>query len=75
MEEQSINEKGLKEVGILNARYQELAGEFDKLVDFMEGRPHDKGLYFVDAVIEYIEKLEEASMERYENQAKPKASN
>lgn len=38
----------------------------EKLRNFMKNRPHDKNKNFQDAVIEYIEKVENTSIERYE---------
>ena len=36
-----------------------------KLEVFMKGRPHDKDKDIEEATMEYIEKLEDASVERY----------
>lgn len=39
----------------------------DKLEQFMEGRPHDRNKNIIDATIEYIEQVENKSVERYES--------
>ena len=39
----------------------------EKLEQFMEGRPHDRDKNIVEATIEYIEQVENKSVERYES--------
>ena len=39
----------------------------EKLEQFMEGRPHDRDKNIVEATMEYIEQVENKSVERYES--------
>lgn len=38
----------------------------EQLKEFMKGRPYDRDKDFEEAVIDYIDELEQASIERYE---------
>lgn len=41
--------------------------KLEKLEQFMEGRPHDRDKNIVEATMEYIEQVENKSIERYES--------
>lgn len=41
--------------------------KFEKLTKFMKNRPHNRDKHIIDATIEYIEQVENKSVERYES--------
>lgn len=43
----------------------DMMSNLKKLEQFMEGRPHDRDKNIVEATMEYIEQVEQASIERY----------